>query len=326
MIPRFLIASLAMTMAAPAFAALPIPSAVTFPSLDRDAAGAPVAITALYFRPPGSAPSAKLATIIALHGCGGMRSPRDGHRDELSGGMAARVQPFLAEGYAVLLPDSFNPRGRREICTIRTSERSIGAATRRLDVLGALAWAAAQPGIDIRRVALVGWSQGGSTTLAAINVRNAKVSAFFDAAGAPPFFRAAVAFYPGCALPLKSAEQWQPGTPTRIHIGEADDWTPAQPCVELGQAMRARGADLLVTTYPGGNHGFDGPGDKVALRSDVPNGVHPGQGVHVGANRAARAIANEQVRAFLATRLQQPESWQPMDRGQVPPNYFSGRK
>jgi dienelactone hydrolase len=296
---------LAIVMGAPAFAVVPAPQAVNFPSLDGDAAGSPVTISALYFRPPGPAPGTALPTVIALHGCGGMRSARDGHRDELSGGMAARVQPFLADGYAVVVPDSFNPRGRREICTIRTEERSIGSATRRLDVLGALAWTAAQPGVDPRRVALVGWSHGGSTTLASINVRNSNVAAFFGATGAPPFFRAAVAFYPGCLLALNAGEQWQPGTPTRIHIGEADDWTPAQPCVALGQATRARGADLRVTTYPGSHHGFDSPGDKVVLRSDVPNGMHPGQGVHVGANPAARAAANDRVRAFLHERLQQ---------------------
>jgi len=298
---------LAMAMAAPAFAVLPAPQAVNFPSLDRDATGSPVTISALYFRPPGAAPDAALATVIALHGCGGMRSTRDGHRDELSGAMAARVQPLLADGYAVVLPDSFNPRGRREICTIRTEERSIGSAMRRMDVLGALAWAAKQPGVDASRIALVGWSHGGSATLSAINVRNSRVLAFFGATGAPPFFRAAVAFYPGCLLALNAGEQWQAGTPTRIHIGEADDWTPVQPCVALGQAMRARGVDLLVTTYPGSYHGFDAPGDKVVLRSDVPNGVHPGQGVHVGANPVARAAANEQVRAFLHERLQQPD-------------------
>ena len=298
---------LAMAMAAPAFAILPVPQAVNFPSLDRDDTGSPVTISALYFRPPGAAADAALPMVIALHGCGGMRSPRDGHRDELSGAMAARVRPLLADGYAVVLPDSFNPRGRREICTIRTSDRSIGAATRRMDVLGALAWAAKQPGVDGRRIALLGWSHGGSTALATINVRNPAVSAFFDATGAPLFFRAAVAFYPGCAGPLRAGNTWQPGTPTRIHIGEADDWTPAQPCVALGQAMRRRGTDLLVTTYPGSYHGFDAPGDKVVLRSDVPNGVHPGEGVHVGANPAARAAASERVRAFLRERLQQPD-------------------
>jgi hypothetical protein len=38
-------------------------------------------------------------------------------------------------------------------------------------------------------------------------------------------------------------------------------------------------------------------------RLDVPNGVHPGQGVTVGPNPGARATANVRVRAFLRDRL-----------------------
>ena len=36
---------------------------------------------------------------------------------------------------------------------------------------------------------------------------------------------------------------------------------------------------------------------------DVPNGVNPGDGVHVGSNPAARDKANAKVRAFLLERL-----------------------
>ena len=81
------------------------------------------------------------------------------------------------------------------------------------------------------------------------------------------------------------------------------DWTPAQPCVELGRAVAARGADFDVTTYPGSYHAFDSPTGKVMHRADVPNGVHPGEGVTVGPNPAARAAANIRVRAFLRDRL-----------------------
>src|SRR5256885_466770 len=91
------------------------------------------------------------------------------------------------------------------------------------------------------RIAIVGWSHGGSTTLATVNARDREVAAFRDKAGAPPFFRAAVAFYPGCGLSMRAGEQWHPAVPTRIHIGALDDWTPAKSCVELGEAMVARG-------------------------------------------------------------------------------------
>src|SRR5207247_1393224 len=59
-------------------AALPAPEHVGFPSLDRDAAGAPIAISALYFRPPQAAPDAKVPLIIAAPGGGGRFSASAG--------------------------------------------------------------------------------------------------------------------------------------------------------------------------------------------------------------------------------------------------------
>ena len=52
-------ALLLLLVASVANAALPAPERVTFPSLDRDAAGAPIAIAALYFRPPQAAAGAR---------------------------------------------------------------------------------------------------------------------------------------------------------------------------------------------------------------------------------------------------------------------------
>jgi dienelactone hydrolase len=69
-----------------------------------------------------------------------------------------------------------------------------------------------------------------------------------------------------------------------------------------------------VATYAGASHAFDAPGDKVVLRTDVPNGVHPGEGVHAGADPAARTLANERVRAFLRERMEppnRPSYWSP---------------
>jgi dienelactone hydrolase len=303
MIMRMMVAGCMLAIACVAAAAMPAPARVSFPSLDRGDASAPIMISALYFRPAAAKDGAKIPAVIALHGCGGMLSPRAGRQDQLSSGMAARAQMLLDEGYAVLFPDSFNSRGMRQVCTIPNGERTITASNRRLDALGALAWLATSRGVDPTRIAVVGWSHGGSTALAAINLRNPQVAAFRVSPGAPPFFRAAVAFYPGCAGPLRAGERWQPGAPTRILIGELDDWTPATPCVDLANAMRVRGDDLRVTVYPNSHHAFDSPGDRIVLRTDVPNGVHPGSGVHAGANPDARAAANDQVRAFLRELL-----------------------
>jgi len=248
--------------------------------------------------PPGGYPA-----VIALHGCGGMYSIRDGHEQELAERMALRAQMYLREGYAVLFADSFRARGMREICTIKHGERTVTAAKRRLDALGALGYLAARPDIARDRIALVGWSHGGSAVLQAVNTRDAAVSGFFERPGAPPFFRAAVALYPGCVTPLKAGDRYAPGAPTRVHIGLLDDWTPAATCAELGNAMAARDEDLLVTTYPDSYHAFDSPTGTVVVRTDVPNGVNPGRGVHVGPNPVARDAANASVRAFLRQRL-----------------------
>ena len=283
--------------------ALARPIDVRFPSLDRDAAGASVSLQGMLLLPRSAMPSGGYPAVIALHGCGGMYSMRDGHEQELAERMALRSQMYLREGYAVLFADSFRSRGMREICTIKHGERTVTATKRRLDALGALGYLAARPDIARDRIALVGWSHGGSATLQAVNTRDAAVAGFFERPGAPPFFRAAVALYPGCVTPLKAGDRYAPGAPTRVHIGLLDDWTPAATCAELGNAMAARDEDLLVTTYPDSYHAFDSPTGTVVVRTDVPNGVNPGRGVHVGPNPVARDAANASVRAFLRQRL-----------------------
>lgn len=296
-----LLAPLALAVAA--HAALPPPEKVEFASLAVDAAGAKINVPALLFRPPQAPANAATPLVVGLHGCGGMFSSRRGSEDKLSDRFMQWTAQMLDDGYAVLWPDSFSPRGQREVCTIRTGERTITVATRRLDALGALRFAAALPGVDAQRVAVIGWSHGGSSTLAAINSEEPRVAAFRAGAGAPPFFRAAVAFYPGCASAVRAGAKWRPGTITAIHIGASDDWTPAAPCIELGEAMRAANQPLTVSVYPDAYHGFDAPSGRVAVRKDVPNGVNPGQGVTLGPNPEARAIASDRVRAFLRDHL-----------------------
>ena len=159
-------------------------------------------------------------------------------------------------------------------------------------------WLAGQPGVARDRIALLGWSHGGSTTLATINVANRDVASFRSRGDAPPFFRGAVAFYPGCTAASRDP-QWRPGIPTRIVIGAADDWTPAAACETLGKRAREHRWPVEVAVYEGAHHGFDAPSGKLVHRTDVPNGVNPGQGVHVGPDPAAREDANRNVAAFL---------------------------
>ena len=60
---------------------------------------------------------------------------------------------------------------------------------------------------------------------------------------------------------------------------------------------------MQIVTYAGAYHDFDNPGAAgLRVRKDVPNGVHPGSGVTVGADPPARADALLRVKGFLATQ------------------------
>ncbi len=297
---RALVLAAALAAMSAAALALPAPERVSFPSLDKDASGKPVEITGLFYRPETGAAA---PLVIAIHGCGGMYSASPSKRDELALRGIAWTEKLLSDGYAVLWPDSFNPRGRRSVCLVKRGEPSIPPSTRRLDILGAVAYAATRPEVDRARVALLGGSHGGSTTLASINGKDADVAAFFAAPGAPPRLRAAVAFYPGCGVIARTGDAWLPAVPLEIHIGALDDWSAPSWCEKLAASARARGADMTLTVYPGAYHGFDGPAGKVTVWKDVTTGVNPGEGVHVGPDPAARAAAETAVRKFLVERL-----------------------
>lgn len=279
-------------------AAAAAPQAVDVPSLDRRD-GVAVVQPGFWFPAPVTT---QAPAVLMLHGCGGPYAKS--HR--LSRRMLDYAAALNAAGLHVLVTDSLTPRGETELCTQRKGMRSITQTQRRRDALGALQWLAAQPGVDARRLGLLGWSNGGSTVLATLQRDHSEVAA---SAVKPAF---AVAFYPGCDDALK--RHWQPVAPLLMLLGGADDWTPPGPCEALAAAVNAQppsapaaAARVQFETYAGAYHGFDDAA-PVRLRRDVPNGVNPGQGVHVGANPAARAASLERMLGFVrqAARPQSP--------------------
>ena len=59
---------------------------------------------------------------------------------------------------------------------------------------------------------------------------------------------------------------------------------------------------MKVIVYPDAYHGFDGNA-ALRVRTEVPNGVQPGQGVTVGGNPAARQASQLELLAFLREQL-----------------------
>ena len=223
--------------------------------------------------------------IVALHGCEGLL----GRHGSPSARHADWGERWAQAGFLALFPDSFGSRGLGRQC--RVSEREIHPSQQRVpDAQAALAFLAARPDVDAKRIALVGWSNGGTSTLYAVEPRNAP---------AGPDFAQAIAFYPGCRLPLEHG-RWATRLPLLVLIGASDDWTPAEPCAALIAQAKATGEAADIVTYAGAYHDFDHP--------DLP--VHTVDGLaftaggtgqaHTGPNPAARADAIRRVMDALS--------------------------
>lgn len=257
---------------------------VTIPSLDT-MDGASVQLVGYWFETslPGPQPA-----IVLLHGCNGIYNSKG----ELDQRMREYSALLNAEKWHVLVLDSFTSRGVKQLCTQKIGTRSITQQNRRRDVFGALQWLSKQQNVDSTRLVLMGWSNGGSTVLSTTNLEHKDVKS----AVVKP--HAAVAFYPGCEAELK--RNYQPSSSLLMMIGKADDWTPPEPCIQLAQQA---GNAVQLETYADAFHGFDSK-SIVRLRTDVPNGVHPGQGVHIGGNDAARKASQQRMLDFLRNQLQ----------------------
>ncbi len=229
---------------------------------------------------PGQHPA-----VVLLHGCGGMLNKSN----EPNVRTTRYAQLLQQQGWGVLALDSFSGRGVKEICTRSPgSTPAVPQARRRADMAIALPWLTKQPSVDSEKLALIGWSNGGSTVLGATH------RGFPEVADIPKL-SVAIAYYPGCVARLKYG--YEPTTKIVMLLGMADDWTPAKPCLDLASEHHKQ---ITVHAWADAYHGFDAT-LPVRLRSDVGRGVNPGKGVHVGANPAAR----EQSQVILIESLRQ---------------------
>jgi dienelactone hydrolase len=244
-----------------------------------------VTLRAELFRPAGTGP---FPAVVALHGCDGLYGRDKATVSERHRDWAERL---AAQGFFVLLPDSFGSRGLGPQCRVR--KRQVRPSRERVaDAVAAKAYLHSRRDVKPGAVALLGWSNGGSAVLYAVEPRRA-------ARDGRPDFAAAVAFYPGCRTPLESG-RWRARLPLLILIGGADDWTPPEPCAELAKAAEAQGGRVSIHVYRGAYHSFDHPNLPVRV---VKGLAFTGSGTgsaRTGTDPAARADALKRVPAFLA--------------------------
>ena len=254
---------------------------VTFPSVEPG-----VLLTGSWTPPPvtGSA-----AAIIALHGCGGL--PVD--RSSLAYPRNRYVKMFSDAGAGVLFLDSFGPRGERSICAQKPAQRAITEANRRQDVMGALQWLAQQPGVDARRLGVVGWSHGGQTVLASADASADVVQQ------APVKPAALVAFYPGCTH-FEKALRYAPVAPLLVMSGELDNWTAAAPCQRLAQRLQGSNQPVRFVQYAGSYHAFDSS-SPVTERFNA-GGTRTGKAM-AGGNPVAREASAVEMMQFFNLHL-----------------------
>lgn len=251
---------------------------VTFPSDDQrlTADRSATEITAVLHRPDRPAP---WPAVVLMHGCSGVTST--------SGRAPARdawwIERLRREGYLVLVPDSFGPRGHRQVCTLSPSPVR-PEAERRADALAAYDWLRGRSDVIRGRIAIMGWSHGASTVVATVTDGR---------------YDAAVAYYPGCAA-ANATRTWSPKTPILMLVGEADDWTPARFCKELATRGSEGSRPVELVAYPGAHHGFDAPGEGLRTISGVgtPSGT-----ATTGPDPEARAQSRTRVLSYLAAHL-----------------------
>ncbi len=124
-----------------------------------------------FARPVGTAPAGGWPAVVWVHG---------GPASQTRANFRADIQMLLAEGFAVMMPNIRGSTGYG-----RAFMEADDGAKRRdaLDDLAAgHAWLAAQPGIDPKRIGIMGQSYGGWVVLAAIGLQ-------------PELWRSAVDYY-----------------------------------------------------------------------------------------------------------------------------------
>ena len=229
--------------------------------------------------------------VISLHGCGGMLNSNG----TPVAGAARDAGHFNAENIHWLALDSFSARGVKSICEIPSARRSIHEEDRREDVYAALQWLARQPGVDAKRIAVLGRSHGAQTVLSTIDGSDPRVRA------QPLLPGAAIALYPGCTK-FNAIRSYELAVPLSLMSGELDDWTPARPCVQLHDKLTRSGKVMRfdIKVYPGSYHGFDGTA-PVRVRTGL--GISRGS-AHVGGNAEAREQAHARIFEFLSSQWQ----------------------
>lgn len=153
---------------------------------------------------------------------------------------------FLERGIATFVVDSFTPRGIRESSS---DQGVLSEAGTTVDALMALQTLSKMPGVDPKRIGVIGFSRGG---IAAIHTSFTTLLAKVLGPNSDLKFALHVSFYPTCTRVGQSNHQ-----PILLLMGDQDDNHPMFLCNSFADKLKEKGADLKFVVYPGATHAFD---------------------------------------------------------------------
>ena len=176
----------------------------------------------------------KVPLIIAVAGSNGWAS----HHYEY-------LEMYRENGIATFELCSFQSRG---VVSTVGSQIKVTTAMMGLDSYRALEKLSKNVFIDNERVGIMGWSLGGGVTLfSAWEPLKKSIESQYS-------FSAHLALYPPCIVQPTNLNFGE--VPIHILIGEHDNWTPAEACVELVNGFSSP-KNIGLTIYPGAHHSFD---------------------------------------------------------------------
>jgi dienelactone hydrolase len=258
---------------------------------------------------------AQVGAIVFVHGSGGWRKKHE-----------LWLNVFAGMGIATFRLDGFKPR---KVSSTVGSQTAVTSAMLTADAYNALTLLRTHPRIDKNRIGIMGCSKGGAVAMVSAwePVRMAITKSELR-------FALHIAIYPFC-YGFESINMT--GAPILTLIGEKDDWTPAEPCIECTRAINNAGYDARIIVYPEAYHSFDSAAEVTFAQRALsmtkcraiikPNGLaiettsglpmdNPDQlkkvwrkcakrGVHYGMNKSAKERSIEDVKRFAAKLLKQ---------------------
>jgi dienelactone hydrolase len=174
--------------------------------------------------------------VIAVHGSLNW----GGHHHE-------HITNWLESGFCVFRVHSFDSR---KVYSVVEDQMQVTYAMMLADCYQALRMLSTHPSIDSSRIALAGWSLGGTVALyGAWNPIAEQLAPDGER------FAAFLSFYPAAHL-RPEVQRWS-NNPILVLHGSEDDWVPVKLVKDLIEEITPHGVNINLHVYEGAHHSFD---------------------------------------------------------------------